>query len=248
MLELTQIVDRFAEGIPRVDRSTTVRNSNPRTGDSYLTSAVSLGERQLVAEIADWWADSYPAELPRHSSVHLEYPYPDILRANCDLVIAGNRDDGRFDWAVEVKKIRLVGDNGKNNDYVLQKLLSPWLKDRSLQHDALRLRKASFAARKAVVLVGFDFKIGAIDEAELISDRLKIDRSRVDHLRRTLRRVDPASLEYVLDPVVDIADEALALAGVVKAKAHRSRFSGLMRHPCGLAGLVSGWEVSEENI
>ena len=58
-----------------------------------------------------------------YGSVQTGVPYPNSPRQKCDLLIAPS--DSR-PWAVEVKMLRLMGDNGKPNDNMLMHVLSPY--------------------------------------------------------------------------------------------------------------------------
>ena len=244
-MDLETIVCRIAEAVPHVDGSTTSQRSSRRTGQAYLQGAKSLNEPQFVKEVAHWWSQTYPAELPTFSNRHLEVIYPDAIRSNCDLVIcdpqAGATD---YEWAVEIKLIALVGDNGKNNDYGLQKLLSPYLKDRSLIHDAQRLRVTSLGSRRAVVMYGFDYDASAVERARIACQRLGLDDQIATNLRRVLRSVDPETFEFRLDALVEIADAYLRRLGLVSEPLQMHRFTGADRHPCGGEGLVAGWEIT----
>ena len=78
---------------------------------------------------------------------------------------------GNFEWAIEIKYLRLVGNNGNNNDYVLQKSISPFLKDRSLVHDIEKLKNANFSKREIVIFYGFDYNEKSVENAETISQK-----------------------------------------------------------------------------
>jgi hypothetical protein len=58
--------------------------------------------------------------------------------------------------------------------------------------------------------------------------------------------VDPATLTYRLDDLVEIADASLARLGLVSGPAITSRFRDANRHPCGGEGIIAGWEVVPE--
>ena len=247
-MNLETLVTRLAQAVPQIDRTTTAIRASQRTGRKYLQGAKSLSEPQFVREAAMWWAQHFPNELPHFCAEHLEYAYPEATRATCDLMICkpgGLATD--FGWAVEIKHIALVGDNGKNNDYGLQKLLSPYLKDRSLVHDAQRLRKTNIASRRAVVMYGFDYDATAIERARATCASLGLDDEIAVNLTRVLRSVDPVTLTYRLDDLVDIADASLARLGLVSGPAITSRFRDANRHPCGGEGIIAGWEVAPES-
>jgi hypothetical protein len=246
-MNLDLLVARLSEAVPHIDRTTTVTRASQRTGRTYLQGAKSLNEPQFVREAATWWANNYADELPYFCAEHLEYAYPEAARATCDLMIC--KPDGAaadFDWALEIKHIALVGDNGKNNDYGLQKLLSPYLKDRSLVHDAHRLRRTNIAPRRAVVMYGFDYDADAIERARTTCAGLGLDDEIAANLSRVLKSVDPVTLTYRLDDLIAIADASLMRLGLINAPAITSRFNNANRHPCGGEGIVAGWEVLPE--
>jgi hypothetical protein len=248
-MDLSHVVNRIAEAVPQIDQLTTVQRASRRTGRAYLQGAKSLNEPQFVHEVAHWWAHAYPTELPHFTASHLEYEYPNSTRNTCDLMICrpgGNPED--FEWALEFKYIALVGDNGKNNDYGLQKLLSPYLKDRSLIHDAHRLSTSGLANHSAVIMYGFDYGAAAIQRAEAACATLALDEDIPSNLRSVLRSVDPEHLEYRLDALVEIADASLRRLGLTTAPYAASRFSGANRHPCGGEGLIVGWKIDTAAI
>jgi hypothetical protein len=59
-------------------------------------------------------------------------------------------------WALEVKLVRLLGDNGKLNDNMVMHLLSPYQAHRSALTDCLKLAGSPIANRKAVLVYGFE--------------------------------------------------------------------------------------------
>jgi len=56
-----------------------------------------------------------------------------------------------------------MGDNGKPNDNMLAHILSPYPAHRSALTDCLKLSRPGFAARKAVVIYGFDYPDFSMD-------------------------------------------------------------------------------------
>jgi hypothetical protein len=110
----------------------------------------------MVAELGSLERERYGDKL------HIGIPYRGLNRQKCDLCI-GTR--GRFDWAVEIKMLRLMGDNGKPNDNMLMHILSPYAADRSALTDCSKLLAAGPGARKAVVIYGFDYADLPMDPA-----------------------------------------------------------------------------------
>jgi hypothetical protein len=77
--------------------------------------------------------------------------YP-TSRLQCDLGIGDP-----LDWAIEVKMIRALGDNGKPDDTYLHEVLSPYESDHSALSDATKLRRSAFQCRRAILAYGYDY-------------------------------------------------------------------------------------------
>jgi hypothetical protein len=96
-------------------------------------------------------ARTYPAT---YRVVQTGVPYPNMPRQKCDLLIAPS--DGRL-WAIEVKVLRLMGDNGKPNDNMLMHILSPYPKHRSALTDCQKLLGSGFEQPCALLIYGYDY-------------------------------------------------------------------------------------------
>jgi hypothetical protein len=79
-------------------------------------------------------------------------PYVATPRRRCDLCLG---DAPNWEWAMEVKLLRLRGDNGKPNDNMLMHILSPYDEHRSALTDCRKLRESGLPGRKAIVIYGF---------------------------------------------------------------------------------------------
>jgi hypothetical protein len=143
------------------------------------------------------------------------------------------------EWAIELKKPALIGDNGKNNDYNVPKVLSPYLKDRSLIHDIGRLKKEDIARKKAVV--GFMFRYNLSTCIEAFSHH-PLHVNRIKEIEKVCITNDPVN--GILDPreIVEAADVYFRHKGIV-GKLIIKDFKGLWRHPCGGDGIIFAWEV-----
>lgn len=64
-----------------------------------------------------------------------------------------NSDGG---WAIEVKLLRFLGDNGKVNDNILMHILSPYEAHHSAVTDCVKLATSGFLQRKAIIIIGFE--------------------------------------------------------------------------------------------
>jgi len=71
----------------------------------------------------------------------------------CDLCI--HTPSG--DIFIEVKMMRLLGNNGKTNDNITMHILSPYPQQRSALTDIQKLRDSGFSGEKAIVIYGYDY-------------------------------------------------------------------------------------------
>jgi len=264
-MELKQIVDRIASLIPVIDSTTEIQNRNRRNKRPYIKGVATLFEPQFTKEVVRCWPLEYGQEL---SYIDDEYPYPDS-KETCDLVITDSREEiplGEFEWAIELKYLRLVGNNGNNNDYVMQKAISPFLKDRSLVHDIEKLKKATFGKRKAVIFYGFDYDETSVSHAEMMCSRIQNSIGGDDYyvetpeqlekfleddliptprnLRRVISSVDKHGDSYSLESVTHVIDAFMKINGISSEDPFVSKFSDLERHPCGKFGRVVAWEIA----
>ena len=80
-------------------------------------------------------------------------PFPENKRWKCDLCI--NTPEGKL--FIEIKMMRLFGDNGKTNDNITMHILSPYPQHRSALTDIKKLKESGFDGRKAIVIYGYDY-------------------------------------------------------------------------------------------
>jgi hypothetical protein len=145
-LELTtaRLAGDFAAGLIQADAR------NPRWG-AYQPGIGPHTEVQTVALVL---AEPRREHASLYGSVQTGVPYPNSLRQKCDLLISPR--DGRS-WAVEVKMLRLMGDNGKPNDNMLLHILSPYPSHRSALTDCRKLAASGFSGSLAVLIYGYDY-------------------------------------------------------------------------------------------
>jgi hypothetical protein len=89
-------------------------------------------------------------------------PYPEAPRQKCDLCLGST---GKYDWAIEVKMLRILGDNGKANDNILMHILSPYPAHRSALTDCDKLVRSSLGRSKAILIYGYDAKEWPLEPA-----------------------------------------------------------------------------------
>jgi len=232
---LREIVDRYAAGLAAADGARLPINSNRRTGAEYLPGTKTLTEVQAVDQVVAHWKRASPEQFVRPNGHATGVGYPSLPRAKCDHVFTA--DGGQTpEWAVEVKHLSLVGDNGKDNGHTATKAISPLLKDRSLIHDAARLREHPLARRLAVVVYSFNHTEQSLGEARR---RHPAHLERIDEIDR-LRIVNDGDLS--VEPLVLIADMMLRGRYWLKGDMQRGNFTA-WRHPCGGHGVVFAWEL-----
>jgi len=239
-VELAHVVERFVEGLKFVDASSGSAATNQRTGAVYLHGVPAMSEAEVSKQILEWWVENYPSDFSPSDAHDREVRYPGIPRARCDIVFSSLGIEAiRQEWAIEVKRIQFVGDNGKNNDFNVQKMLSPYLKDRSLIHDIERMREHPIAQRHAVIGYAFSYDFDTCREALVHHPGETL---RISEIREVCKKNDPINGLINCTDVVNVADLQFRNANVVKQFVTQN-FSGLWRHPCGGRGTVFAWEV-----
>lgn len=149
-LPLTEIVADFARTLQLVDSLAPVAVSS-RTGASCQPGIGPHTEARTVKLVMAHLAAAEPS---RYGSYRLGVPYGDGTRQACDVVL-GDLTPG--DWAVEVKMLRLMGDNGKLNDNMMMHILSPYPAHRSALTDCAKLVASQLGNRKAILIYGYDY-------------------------------------------------------------------------------------------
>jgi hypothetical protein len=155
-LLLTDLVTDFAQGIQAVDSLAPVASSS-RTGASYRPGIGPHTETQTIKLVMAHLAVAAPLG---YASYRLGVPYADGTRQACDVCLGG---PAPWEWAIEVKMLRLMGDDGKLNDNMLMHILSPYPAHRSALTDCTKLLDSQLGARKAILIYGYDYPGWAMD-------------------------------------------------------------------------------------
>lgn len=231
-MELQAIVNRYAEGLAAAD----IDCLSP-SGKAYLPGTPMLYEDGALDEIVRYWSRVRPEHFDAPNSQHVRtVEYPGLSRTKCDHVLTTDGGD-RAEWAIEFKKISFIGDNGKRNDFGTGKVVSPFLKDRGVLHDAARLNSSPPARRLAVIVFGFEYDEASVREAE---QRHPVHSMRIREIASVLRANGGEPLS--LTPLAEIAEFVLRGRRWVVGNRCEARFEA-WRHPCGGYGLVCGWEI-----
>ena len=252
-MELSHIVDRVAASMKIVDGSTmTQRASRTGSGD-YIPCIGTIWEEDATREVLAEWNRTFP-DLVGYKPSWVEVPYPNRKSTKCDFVIntsdfSASFGNPPYEWAIENKYVRFIGDNGKNNDYGVTKVVSPYRKDRSSVLDAERLAEFTLSNRKAIMMYGFEFDS---DSKALALDWLKNNQHLPDHeknvervrnMMKVLDNTDPINNEMSMMDLVPLFEAACAKRGIKLGPLKTSKISGLTRHPLYHKGRILAWEV-----
>lgn len=236
-MELQVVVERYAQCLAVADQMPAAVGTNRRTKQKYQPGIQPMTESAVVPLLAKAWRTSHPGELIL-SETEAPYAGPGAPSAQIDHVFS--TDGSPFvqrEWGIEFKRLQFVGDNGKNGDHETAKMLSPYLKDRGVLHDALRLRAHGFTRRVAVIGYGFDYDEGSLDRAAHIHSSPAAAQT-LSNLRKVVRTNGP----LLHQPLIEFADAILRLRGWTVGPRAEARFEA-WRHPSGGLGVVFGWEI-----
>lgn len=241
-MDFEDVVTNYALALETIDAGADVGAANPRTGVIYKPGVKSLSEPQALAAVDAWWGDNQPGDFtnPAISRLGIRYPTMETV-TRCDHVFTTDGQEVEPEWAIEWKRAQLVGDNGKRNDYLTSKVLSPFLKDRSILHDVLRLRAYPLARKHAVVGYGFNYNLDTCAEAR---KRFPQEAERIANIEEVCRGNGG---ELSLKPLLDFAESILYVRGLIPGPRSQASFEA-WAHPCGGQGVVFGWEVRRPEL
>lgn len=181
-MEIEDFVQLLAEGIAQADAAGPTALSK-RSGTPYQPGIGPHTEGETVTLALN----ALPVgQLP---PLEREVPYPRVARSRCDVVFGGQQP-----WAIELKMLRLMGDNGKPNDNMLMHILSPYPAHRSAVTDCAKLARSGFSQRKAIVIFGYDYEHWGMDPAIAAFEVLA-------QQTVALRPVPPAKFQGLVHPV-----------------------------------------------
>src|SRR5690348_12866098 len=128
VLELPDLISDIGAAIKRIDERRP-QAANARTGALYQPGIGPRPETQAVALIIAELSASAPDRYGNRLHIGVRYP---TSQQKCDLCIG---EASQWEWAIEIKMLRLMGDNGKPNDNMLMHILSPYPADMSALTD-----------------------------------------------------------------------------------------------------------------
>jgi hypothetical protein len=187
-MHLEQFVADFAAAMGAVDATRPVAQS-ARGDKSYQAGIGPHTESRTVALVMRHLAT---VATERYAGCHaLEQPYPNSARSKVDICFGTAPD-----WllSIEVKMLRIMGDNGKPNDNILMHILSPYPAHRSALTDADKLARSSLPGIKAIVIYAYEYpawpSLPAIEAFEVLAARSVY-----------LTPVRPAAVDGLIHPV-----------------------------------------------
>ncbi len=149
-LTLSQFVQEFALGMEAAD-ARGPRAASSRSGTLYQPG---LGPHTEAATVHLVMGEMTAAHPDRYGQYDESVPYPNIVRQRCDLCLG---IAPAWDWTIEVKMLRMMGDNGRPNDNMITHILSPYPQHRSALTDCQKLRASGFSGRKAIVIYAYEY-------------------------------------------------------------------------------------------
>jgi hypothetical protein len=148
-VELSDFIHDFSMALKAAD-ARNPRAENARSKELFQPRIAPHSEARTVQLVAAELAAMRPADYER---IGIGVSYPESPRQKCDLCLGEPKS---WEWAIEVKMLRLLGDNGKINDNMLMHILSPYAEHRSALTDCAKLARTRLARRHAVLIYGFE--------------------------------------------------------------------------------------------
>ena len=158
-LDLGTIVEDFAFGFKQAD-SKFPTAVNVRSKQEFQPGLGPHSEAETIKLVMNELARMYPERYVGQYATGVAYP--ESARRKCDLCLG---QPPGWEWAIEVKMIRFLGDNGKVNDNILMHVLSPYAEHRSALTDCDKLIQFSLKGKKAILIYGFDHEEWPLDPA-----------------------------------------------------------------------------------
>ncbi len=161
MISLQNIVEDFAQSLKEADEKT--QNQPYR---AYKPGIGPYPEHEAIKLVAQHMQQHCKQYCQRRYRIEIDVPYPNA-RQKCDMCIGSNfaSQAAQWDWAIEVKLLRFLGDNGKPNDNMLMHILSPYERHRSALTDCAKLAGSQLAMHKAILIYGFEHQEWPLEPA-----------------------------------------------------------------------------------
>jgi len=158
MTNLDTFVHDFARGFEAADAKRPIA-VNQRSGQAFGPGIGPHSETRTVDLVMQELSGLDPA---RYSRFETGVPYVTASRQKCDLCIGAPPS---WEWVLEVKMLRLLGDNGQPNDNILMHILSPYPAHRSALTDCTKLFNSGLRGRKGIIIYGYEATDWPLSEA-----------------------------------------------------------------------------------
>jgi hypothetical protein len=168
-ITLDLFVEDFAYALNAVDRLKPIA-CNARTGAPYQPGIGPHTESATIGLVLDELRTRWPE---KYDATSREVSYPESSRQKCDLCIGSVP---KWSWCIEIKMLRIMGDNGKPNDNMLMHILSPYEAHRSAVTDCEKLARSQFQGRKGIVLFAYEYPTYPVEPAARSFELLSADR------------------------------------------------------------------------
>lgn len=193
LMNLGEFVNSFAVGMKTADTQGPVA-VGARSREPYLPGIGPHSESETITLAIEHGPF---ARLRSSGYARREVSYPSVARTKCDIVV----DEGPDSWAIEVKMLRMMGNNGRVNDNLMTHILSPYPRQHSAVTDCTKLLRSGFEGHKAIVIFGYDYldypMRPAIDAFELLaSQRVKLTPTEVSHIEDLIHPVHSKGAVY----------------------------------------------------
>jgi hypothetical protein len=149
--ELGQFVQDFARALVVVDARRPVAASN-RTGTLYRPGIGPHTESATLNFVMEHLRQVLPDV---YMGSCREVSYPSSPRQTCDVCFGSDPD---WHWSIEIKMLRVMGDNGKSNDNILMHILSPYPANRSAVTDCEKLLQSGLPGHKAIMIFAYEYR------------------------------------------------------------------------------------------
>ena len=160
---LKNFVEDFAKSMEVMDKILPPA-VNVKTKKEYQKGIGPYQETLLIRHVVGNMIENNPS---LYSNLKLEVKYPN-QRGRCDVVV----NDNLF---IEIKAVRKMRDNGTQEEFLVNHILSPYENDKSFLTDTKKLLDSEFIGEKAVVFYGYDYDEAPMDIIvgcyELIADK-----------------------------------------------------------------------------
>ena len=147
--QLAELVIDFARGVETAD-SRRPQAVNQRTKQPYQPGIGPHTESQTVQLVME---ELHRLSPDPYGEYEVGVAYEDGSRQKCDLALGVTPE---WNWLIEVKMVRMLGDNAKQNDNLPTHILSPYAAHRSALTDCAKLASSGLEGPKAILMYGYE--------------------------------------------------------------------------------------------